>query len=248
MFFGKTTFLLVRLFSIFFFGGTMLMCTSTNTIQHTVPLDYDINIIPEDELLQRMLDALSGDPDAASSVENHYAYGVHDDYESIKWLNIGAENGDGEAQYALANILLNYSIDFESKTRGIFWLHRMVQNEYRKTETNAWLQRLGYTINTARPPDDSRFSDYSKLSDTGLADCKTGALQGNKKAAVVAGKYYEGRDRDLSEYWYRIGAQNGSPECQYIFGQILIKKNGQFDQIRGKFWLDQSSKNGYKAN
>ncbi|MDR2409806.1 MAG: hypothetical protein LBE13_17085 [Bacteroidales bacterium] len=234
------------IFFIFFFGGMMLMCNSTNTLQ--LPKDFNSHIIPEDEMPKKIVEALAGSPDAANRIDWHYAFGIHDVDESLKWSYIGAENSHGESQYALANELLNFSADHESKIRGLFWLWKMVKNKYRETETKAWLQRLGYTLDTAQPPDDFHFPDaYLNLSDTRLVDYETGALQGNKKAAFMLGMYYDKRktDRDRAEYWYRIGAQNGSPECQYSLGQILTKKDDKYNRIRGTFWLEQAVKNGY---
>jgi TPR repeat protein len=124
----------------------------------------------------------------------------------------------------------------------------MAKIGYRLDSTERELNRLGYTLETAQPPEDSFFPDnYAQLSETELDLCKTGALQGNRKAALLLGKYYEEItvDNELSEYWYRIGAQNGSPECQYKLGQILRGKDNQEDQIRGRFWLDRAAQNGY---
>jgi hypothetical protein len=61
------------------------------------------------------------------------------------------------------------------------------------------------------------------------------------KVALFLGNYYSkiAVDKKLSEYWYRIGVQNGSHECKYIFGKILSEKDNRFDKIRGKFWLDR---------
>jgi TPR repeat protein len=63
---------------------------------------------------------------------------------------------------------------------------------------------------------------------------------------LLLSKYYDeiAADNELSEYWYRIGAQNGSPECMYRLGQIMIGRYSGHDQIRGKFWFEQASKNG----
>jgi TPR repeat protein len=256
MFLRKKAIQLMAVIFVFSIGGTSVMCISSNTTESITPLKnlpdardmhrlHNSNIIPSDELSQKMLDALSGDPDAANRIADHYGFGIHDDHESIKWDIIGAENGHYESQYGLTIRLLN-NRDDDSRVRGIFWLYGMAQNNYR--ETNAWLERCGYSLDTARPPDDSRFPDYYlHLSETELVDCKTGALQGNKKAAWLLGKYYEEVEvqSELSEYWYRIGAQNGNPECQYISGQILSNKDDEFDQVRGEFWLKKAEINGY---
>lgn len=85
----------------------------------------------------------------------------------------------------------------------------------------------------------------SQLSEIELEAIKTGALQGNRKAALLLGTYFEKivGDAELSKHWYRIGAQNGCPESQYRLGQILSAKEDRLDQIRGQFWLERAIKN-----
>jgi len=202
-------------------------------------------IISENELPQVILDALKGDTNAAFKVMLHFNAGMSDSINGFKWRIIGAENGHHETQNSLVNVLLNFSDDDDSETRGIFWLYELAKIGYEGIEDD--LQDYNYTPETVQPPDDSLFPDnYVLLSETELAECKTGALRGNRKAAQLLGKYYSEIkvDDELSEYWYRIGAQNGSPECQYILGQIMIAREDEFDQIRGRFWLDRAIKNG----
>jgi TPR repeat protein len=211
------------------------------------------DIIPEEELQQKIIGALNGDLKSTASLMSHYGFGVRDYYEWCKWIFIAAENGLGEGHYLLS--VFSDSEDVDAKTRGIFWLYTMVKNRYRATETD--LNKRGYTLNTAKPPDDDHFPDnYLQLSETEIADCKIGALKGNGKAALLLGKYYSEIKIDYElfdylfsssheEYWYRIGAQNGSPECQYELGQILLRKDDELNKIRGNFWLRQAIQNGY---
>jgi TPR repeat protein len=248
---------LLLIILVFLFGGISLMCKSKDNDNLIMLELLDLmNMpslrtgIPNDEFLQKMLSALSGDLEAVYEVAYYYGVGGSVYYEGMMWFTIGAENGESETQYALANMLLNFSgDDSESKTRGIFWLYTiMVKNGYRVEETEVWLDRLGYTFETAQPPDDSSFPDnYVSFSETQIAECRVGALKGNKEAALLLGKHYGEIiiDNELSEYWYRIGAQNGSPECMYEMGQILIGKDDQLDHIRGRFWLDRAAQSGY---
>ena len=207
--------------------------------------------ISADGLSQKILDALRGDPEIAWRVCLHYKLAIHNYDEGIKWCIIGIENGSSDAQYSLANTLLNFSNNCsESKIRGIFWLYTMIKNNYRIEETNAWLKSCGYTLETSQPPDDRRFQYcYTQFSETEIASCRIGALQGNRKAALLLGKYYSEIkvDNELSEYWYIVGAQNGSPECQYELGQILLRKDSELDKVRGNFWLRQAIQNGYNV-
>jgi hypothetical protein len=217
------------------------------------------DIIPEEELQQKIIDALNGDPLTAKKLEYHYSsLLMRNHLEAFKWTVIAAENGAGDGHYLLSGTLINNN--FESRTRGIFWLYTMVKNGYRKTEDD--LIYYGYTQETAKPPDDDHFPyNYLQLSENEISNCRTGALQGNGKAAFLLGKYYSEikvdselsenwyiigvQDSSPAEYWYRVGAQNGSPECQYELGQILLKKDDELNKIRGNFWLRQAAQNGY---
>ena len=204
-------------------------------------------LIPINELPQVKLDALSGDNEAALKVAYHHSSRINE--ETNNWFEIGSENGILEVQYAYVDRLLNYSNDdIESEIRGIFWLNNLVKNGYKYRNSIVSLDDYSYTLAVAQPPDDNWFiNDHSELSTEELTTYELGALKGSKKAALVLGRYYEeiAINNDLSEYWYRIGAQNGSPECQYSLGQILSRKDDPEDQVRGNFWLTRAIENGY---
>jgi len=244
---NKTILLQITFF--FLAGGLSVMSVplehSSEDLIKNDPLEPSVIILshlsrlPENELLQIKIAALSGDASSAFRIIRHYT----DTSEIIKWLIIGTENGHLEMQLGLGNLLLNVRRDFESNNRGIFWLHQLAIVNYRNAE--AWLNRFGISIEEAQPPDDSLFyNEYTELNSSMLEQYKEGALRGNKRAAWILGKYYSEiqSNNDLSEYWHRIGAQNGNPESQYILGQILINKENNFDQIRGEFWLRQAAK------
>lgn len=208
----------------------------------------DYYAVSNDTLKENILAALAGDIDSAHALAVYYGFNVKDKHdESIKWYMISAEHGHYEGQYMLANFFLNFSTDYDSKIRGVFWLYMMAKDDYR--ETRNWLRDIGYSLDTARPPDDFNFSvDYSNLTETVIKDYKTNTLKGGKKVAWALGKYYEEMviNKDISEYWYRIGAQNGSTECQYELGKIMIGKEDEFNQVRGKYWLDRSETRNIK--
>jgi hypothetical protein len=135
--------------------------------------------IPENELPQKIFYALSGDSIAAEEVMNHYIYSTKDYSEAFKWHTIGAENGSFRAQYRHAGILLYYSNnDFDAQTRGIFWLYVMAKNGYEIERIEDSLNRYGYTISTAKPPEDNCFANnyvqFSKAELASLSDflCK----------------------------------------------------------------------------
>jgi len=253
---------LLVFFILFFMAGISVMCTPRNDEQQVViePLGQEnspsINaglILTEDELSQKIPDALNGDQMAAYKIALHFHMGparVQNMDKTLEWLAISVENGNSEAQYVLATIMINRRSHNEKfYTRGIFWLYGLARIAYMDTE--AMLNRNGYTLETARPPDDSGFPfDYTKLFETELVKCEEGALRGNIKASLLLAKHYEEitGDNELAEYWYRIGAQNGSLECQYKLSQILSRKDDQLAQIRYKFWFDRVIKDGYDLN
>jgi len=202
--------------------------------------------IPDKELNELMIHALRGNGEAASRVAIHFIYGTRDETSGFFWDTIGAENGNLEATYGLVIRLLNNKNNKDMFTRGIFWLYKMAAIGYRDTEK--WLGRVGYSLETAKPPDDRLFPfNYTTLSEEEIIQCNEGALQGSGKAALILAQYYNEIARDIvsAEYWYRIGAQNGSTECQYFLGQIMKGKIDELDQIRGEFWLRRAEENGY---
>ena len=192
------------------------------------------SIIPEDEFEGTMLKAVRGDGLAAHHLAYHFGFINHDYNASLFWDTIGAENGNyPETQYGLAITLTWPGRDKEDMTRGIFWIYNMVVVDYR--DSVEWLERLGHTLESARPPGDALFPSLSSLSGSDLTRYREGALQGSGQAALVLAKYYESIGTDSAEYWYRIGAQNGNKECQRQYGNILLGKEDTLDQERGKF-------------
>jgi hypothetical protein len=248
-------FFIVIIMLFFLIRGIFGMAESRNKVESSNIVTLDLSlliysatrgyIIPENELQQKKLEALSGDTKSALTVSYHYVHGYITGNEIIEWFTIGAENSEPEIQYALADRLINFSDnDPDCETRGIFWLYMAIKNGYKIKESEALPNKLGYTPAKARPPSDKRFpGTNTRLSKTKLAAYKTGALQGNMKAALFLGKYYSETavDNELSEYWYRIGAQNGTPECKYRLGQIMLGRDNEHDQIRGRFWLEQAA-------
>jgi TPR repeat protein len=214
----------------------LLVSVETSDMGDGYPLVNPSYFFSEDELPQKKRVALAGDPNVAENLSQYYKKQRD---VSFEWQIIGAENGNITSMYVLAGLFIDYNYD--PRIRGIFWLYMLAENNNQNAKE--WLGDIGYTFETALPPDDNNFPDnYAQFSETELAHCKTGALQGNRKIALLLGKYYSeiAIDNELSEYWYRIGAQNGSSECQYKLGQILSGKDDEFDQVRGQYWLDHA--------
>ena len=199
-------------------------------------------IIPRRELPQVIQEALSGDIRAAERLASHYAIGRADSYNAIEWFTVAAENGHLESTYGLIIHLFHDLNNIDFRKRGIFWLYSLAKKDYR--DTMAWLNEEGHTLETAQPPDDNFFPhDYIEFSDSMLNHYKDGALRGNARAAFILGRYFGEVKNDItsSEYWFRIGAQNGCSESKRILGQILIAKNDRNAKIRGEFWLMQAA-------
>ena len=229
--------ILFLVFFSFILGASIIYIVKNQNYGYTLSSSY---LIPPEELLQKKISALEGNPDNAILVSYHYSYGLNNYDESIRWFSIAAENGHCEGMYSLTLRYLR-SINHDLRFRGIFWLRKMAKFDYR--DSYAWLMREGYTIDSSQPNEDFLFyNDYSKISDTEIDSFKKSALQGNVIAALFLGNFYSKSVNDLefAEYWYRIGSQNGSIECMYILGQMMIKLNNEFDQIRGSFWLRQA--------
>jgi TPR repeat protein len=237
---------LIILLAFFSIGGILIMYISNTNRLSAQERGMIINTgteLSEEEILHKTLIALKGVPEVAYRIAIHFLLGprVRDRDKSYEWYVIAIENGHLEAQLGFALMMLNRKNDIELYNRGIFWLYELAKIDYRDTE--AQLIRLGYTLDSASSPDDSHFLiDYAQLSEPVLSDYRIGALQGNRRAAFMLGKYFGEivADNELSEYWFRIGAQNGCPESMYSLGQIMIGKDEELDQVRGRFWLDRA--------
>lgn len=72
--------------------------------------------------------ALGGDVGAAKELSTYYTY--ENPSEVRFWDQIAAENGDAEAQRALARSMLIYSKNPRDKARGVFWLEKAAATGY----------------------------------------------------------------------------------------------------------------------
>ncbi|MDR3148022.1 MAG: hypothetical protein LBU00_06600 [Treponema sp.] len=168
--------------------------------------------------------------------------GYSDETTGLYWDTIGAENDHAGNQWNLS-----YSLTYSNKldARGIFWCIQAAREGEEYAINN--LKKLGIS------PDDIQYFDeivYSNtdgtLLDNEIEVNTENALRGNQKAALVLANYYRTiNDRQSMEYWYRIGAQNGDPECQYRYGHILKGKEGIYDHERGDFWINKAIENGF---
>jgi TPR repeat protein len=203
--------------------------------------------------LERLFhEAVQGSAEAAQHLTSHFKYGQSTETEetralALHWCAVGAENGDGSNQWNVSSQWnFGYMLTRNNKTdtRGIFWIKMAARNgeQYAKNE----LGRLGISTDEGPPPDVQFVFDGREVPESEIERCKEGALQGSQKAALVLAEHYRAiNDGEAAEYWYRIGAQNGSVECQFTYGQLLAGKPETLDRERGEFWLKKAKQSGY---
>jgi hypothetical protein len=234
-------------FFILLITGGKVMCMPQGEKQEILLPSADSNFIPStagsfipsSEIPSLELAAIKGDGEAANKLAKHFYYAFNDECNGDYWELIGAENGNINSAHNVATALLFYNT---SDIRGIYW-YRIAAKHGFNSSINA-LNLLGIPINFDIP-DDSIFKqmpDY--LTFEQIEQCEENALKGNGIAALVLANFYYKveSDNEKSEYWYRIGTQNGNNECQVSFGNILISKDDMLSQERGKFWLNRSVK------
>jgi TPR repeat protein len=187
------------------------------------------------------LQAMAGDGEAANSVAVYY-----NDYQyydiANEWEMIGAENGRANSQWNTA-YHISYPANISATTRAVFWLRVLTKNG--DIGSKKELESHGISVNFDFPPDSSFPASHVGMSAATISYCKEGALKGSGKAALLLAQYYSGTNSGESEYWYRIGAQNGNSECQHNLGLIYQAKPEKLNKTRGTFWLE-AAKKGYK--
>jgi TPR repeat protein len=221
------------------FIGEIVMCQPNNEGKAINPSTSAI--IPGFELEELSLKAMRGDGEAAKRISQHYSIGFNNSSMGLYWALIGAENDYSDSQWSVS-YQLTYSNSLD--TRGIFWCIQAARKGKEYAIDN--LRRLGI------PPEIQYFEEIEytningNLSDAEMEAMKKNALKGSGRAALALSNYYSTmNDNELMEYWYRIGAQNGDPECQYRYGKILKKKEGIYDLERGDFWTNKVVENGW---
>ena len=182
--------------------------------------------------------AVRGDGQAARSLI--YYWQDKRDYANAEfWMVIGAENADAFSTETLCSYYLNRKKnDNEAFARAIYWLYQLAVSDWYAEHQIERLRQNGYTMETAQPPGDDLFPYKEGLSGDEIAQYKGGALKGSGQAALVLATYYNNSTNGAAsaEYWYMIGAQNGDNTCRQYYGNILLGKDGKYEQERGDFW------------
>ncbi|GHV12297.1 hypothetical protein FACS189491_05040 [Spirochaetia bacterium] len=205
--------------------------------------------LSESKLNRLSLAAMAGDGEAAWMIVHNYEFPLRGTTaETIrnaeKWALIGAENGHLGAHETVGD-KLSYEAGHKSPTRAVFWWRLLFKNG-----GNSIISRFDYyglSENFDFPPDASFPASYTAISAETISACEEGALQGSGRAALLLAQYYGNAagDAGLSEYWYRIGVQNGNAECQHNLGLIYQAKPEGMNKVRGTFWLQRAAENGY---
>jgi TPR repeat protein len=199
---------------------------------------YPDNLTPY--MYELALQAMAGDGTAAQSVAVYY-----NDYQyydlANEWEMIAAENGRQGSQKETGD-LLSIHADNQPTTRAVFWWRTVAKNGNQGGKDE--LEYYGISVNFDFPPDSSFPASHVGMSAATISACKEGALKGSGKAALLLAQYYGSTNASESEYWYRIGAQNGNSECQHNLGLIYQAKPEKLDKTRGMFWLE-AAENGY---
>lgn len=198
-------------------------------------------IIPDQELEDLSIKAMRGDGEAAIRISQHYSIGYNDAILGLYWETIGAENDHTGSQWNLS-----YTLTYSDKlnTRGIFWCIQAAKGG-EKYAINS-LRRLGISLENQYFDDVAYANTDGIFSEDEIEANMENALRGSTETALALSNYYGTiNDKQSMEYWYRIGAQNGNPECQYKYGQMLLEKEGINDHIRGDFWINKAIENGF---
>jgi TPR repeat protein len=208
-------------------------------------------VLSESEFNRLSLEAMAGSVEAAERIVLYYRWEASDSWYAdrlsiTEWAMIGAENGSREEQYHTAGFLSQqvHTASSYEIPRCVFWMRLAAKNGDDRLKDS--LENNGLSLDFDFPPDSSFPDSYIGMSAGIIVACEEGALKGSGKAALLLAKYYGNtvKDRDLAAYWYRIGAQNGDPECQYNFGSIYAEKYGQLNRTRCYFWQQKAVENG----
>jgi hypothetical protein len=78
---------------------------------------------------QYSIDAMTGDPEAASKLSDYYLYEKNMDPKWKYWALVAAENGDAQSQFSEYNILAE-SGNLLDQRRALYWLKRSAEGGF----------------------------------------------------------------------------------------------------------------------
>lgn len=152
--------------------------------------------------------------------------------EILEWEQIASENELVTLSNSRTNIhMYNYAltlIDIEkNEARAVFWILRS-NVDYKSDPTcNRIMEKYKSIINY----------NSSDLLPEKMDELENLAKIGSKEAAENLYLYFSKTNTMESDYWLRIGAQNGSKTCMQEYSNILRNKSDKYDVIRADFWI-----------
>ena len=176
---------------------------------------------------------LSGNLDATNEFLDYLQFNTECiTAEIINWEQIASENELVNLANSGINIhMYNYALtlkDIEKdETRAVFWILRS-NIDYKSDPTcNRIIEKYQTIINS---------STNDLLSDQ-IDELKKLAKIGSKEAAENLYLFFSKNNKMESDYWLRIGAQNGSKKCMQEYSDSLRRKSDKYDNIRAGFWI-----------
>jgi len=112
---------------------------ATTAIVQTQPLQNEVGAaaregygysLTESQISLLSTQAMAGSAEAADRLGNFYwMRGIPDRENTMRWAQIGAENGDPESEFRMYQLLQN-SADTRNQLRALFWLKRAAADNY----------------------------------------------------------------------------------------------------------------------
>lgn len=208
-------------------GGGMNIYCNENEKEYYLVSNPEISFSEVDKYKEL---TLMGNIEATSKLLDYYTLENFDKETLLFWGEIASENNAKYLMYNYSQILLDKEI---KNLRGLYWL--FLAKEKGVDFAIKDCSKIAFEF-----ADDSLFSN-TKVTSENLEYYENGALRGSGLAALGLAEYFEdAEDSNNYTYWYRIGAQNGSSECQLKYAEILKESSLSMDVIRSNFWFEKA--------
>jgi hypothetical protein len=149
------------------------------------------------------------------------------------WFRRAAEQGDPQAMFFMARILLEGEAVPIDVPQALQWLQRAADTGYAPASNEIGLI---YSRGEVVSPDPVRAA----------AAFEHGARLGEARAQFnLAGCYLSGsgleEDREQALYWYRAAADQGFGDAQFNLSLLLLARNGEQDRQQALQWLAKAA-------
>lgn len=181
-------------------------------------------------------------PECKDNVENQFIVGIsyfynNSDYENaVEWLAKAAEKNHMQALLELAMINKN---GLNNDSTAFYYFSKCANMGNAEA-----MNEIGCSYLTG--------SGIEQNVEKGIEWLKQGANMGNANAAenlasiYQIGQYGVKRNKELCLLYWRIGAENGSDECQYNYGMCLKKGKGvPKDKDAAIKWISEAASKGH---